>query len=151
MRQAASTNERGGTSRRAGSVATGGLTIERIVAVDTKREFRVHPRDRSIAYTDEGAGARQMYVLSLRTSVTTQVTASEKNIADPQWSPDGRRLAFTRGDEIRVVDLDGSRDVLVAGHPAGVSAPRWSPDGQRIAFISRRRGWAQVHLVDAPV
>jgi dipeptidyl aminopeptidase/acylaminoacyl peptidase len=29
--------------------------------------------------------------------------------------------------------------------------PRWSPDGRRIAFRSRRRGWTQVHLVDAPI
>src|SRR6185503_14286828 len=76
---------------------------------------------------------------------------SEKDVSDPQWSPDGRRIAYVRGDEIRCVDLDGSRDVLAAAQPAGVSMPRWSPDGRRIAFRSRRRGWTQVHVVDAPV
>jgi dipeptidyl aminopeptidase/acylaminoacyl peptidase len=133
------------------AAATGGLTIERIVAVDSPREFRLHPRDRTVVCTQELAGARQLVILSLRGGGAVQVTASDKDVADPQWSPDGRRLAYTRGDEIRVVDADGSRDVLVAGHPAGVSMPRWSPDGQRIAFRSRRRGWSQVNLVDAPV
>ncbi len=150
MREAAATTH-GRTASATDAATTGGLTIERIVAVDTKREFRVHPRDRSIVYSDDAGGARQLFILSLRSGSTTQVTASEKDVADPQWSPDGKRLAFTRGDEIRVVDVDGSRDVLVAGHPAGVSLPRWSPDGQQIAFLSRRRGWGQVHLVDAPV
>jgi len=133
------------------AAATGGLTIERLVGVDSPREFRLHPRDRVAVCSQEVAGARQLMIVPLRGGSPVQVTASDKDIADPQWSSDGRRLAYTRGDEIRIVDADGGRDVLVAGHPAGVSMPRWSPDGQRIAFRSRRRGWSQVNLVDAPV
>jgi dipeptidyl aminopeptidase/acylaminoacyl peptidase len=131
--------------------ATGGLTIERLVAVEPPREIRVHPRDRTIAFTAEVAGARQIQVAPLRGGSPTTITASEKDVTDPQWSPDGRRLAYVRGDEIRIVDTDGGRDVLVSSHPAGVSRPRWSPDGGRIAFVSRRRGWSQLFLVDAPV
>jgi dipeptidyl aminopeptidase/acylaminoacyl peptidase len=133
------------------AAAAGGLTIERIVAIDSPREVRLHPRDRLAVFTAESGGARQLFTVSLRTGARSQVTASEKDVSDPQWSPDGRRLAYVRGEEIRIVDLDGSRDVLVSGHPAGVSLPRWSPDGQRIAFVSRRRGWAQAWLVDAPI
>jgi len=139
------------TAGGAQAAATGGLTIERIVAVDSPREVRLHPRDRLAVFTADGGGARQLFTVSLRTGARTQVTGSEKDVSDPQWSPDGRRIAYVRGDEIRIVDLDGSRDVIVAGHPAGVSLPRWSPDGQRIAFVSRRRGWSQAWLVDAPV
>jgi dipeptidyl aminopeptidase/acylaminoacyl peptidase len=131
--------------------ATGGLTIERFVAVDSPREFRLHPRDRSAAFTQEAGGARQVLILPLRGGSPIQVTASDKDVGDPQWSPDGRRLAYTRGDEIRIVEADGGRDVLVASHPAGVSMPHWSPDGLRLAFRSRRRGWSQVNVVDAPV
>src|SRR6266852_5363339 len=87
--------------------ATGGLTIERLVAVDSPREVRLHPRDRVAVYTQEVAGARQMLVLPLRGGGPIRVTASDKDVADPQWSPDGRRLACTRGDEIRIVDVDG--------------------------------------------
>ena len=119
--------------------------------MESPREFRLQPRDRLVAYTSEAAGARQLFVLPLRGGYPVQLTASEKNVADPQWSPDGRRLAYVRDNEIRVIEADGSRDVAVTGHPAGVSAPRWSPDGLRLAFISRRRGWSQVWVVDAPV
>ena len=131
----------------------GGLTVEAIVAVDSPREFRVHPRDRVVAYTAEVGGTRQLMTLTLRTTGAppTQVTASEKPIADPQWSPDGRRLAFTRDDEIWIVEADGSRLTRVVAKPAGGRDPRWSPDGRRLAFISRRRGWSQVWLIDAPV
>ena len=149
MKQAVGTGSR--PSGATVAAATGGLTIERLVAVDSPREFRLHPRDRLVVFSQEQAGARQLVTLPLRGGSPVQVTASEKDVADPQWSPDGRRLAYTRDDEIRIVDADGSRDVLVASHPAGLSMPRWSPDGQRIAFRSRRRGWSQVNVVDAPV
>jgi len=127
------------------------LTIEAIVAVDAPREFRLHPRDRVVAYTAEAAGTRQLFTLSLRGGYPTQVTASEKPVSDPQWSPDGRRLAFVRDEEIWVVESDGSRLTRVVGKPAGGREPRWSPDGHRLAFLSRRRGWTQVWLIDAPV
>jgi dipeptidyl aminopeptidase/acylaminoacyl peptidase len=127
------------------------LTIEAIVATDAPREFRLHPRDRIVAYTAEAAGARQLFTLSLRGGYPAQLTASEKAVSDPQWSPDGRRLAFVRDDEIWVVEADGSRLTLVIGKPGGGREPRWSPDGHRLAFLSRRRGWTQIWLIDAPV
>ncbi len=129
----------------------GGLTIEAIVAVEPPREFRLHPRDRLVAYTADAAGARQVFTLPLRGGHPTQLTASEKAISDPQWSPDGRRLVYVRDDEIWVIEADGSRTTRVVPKPGGARLPRWSPDGRRLAFVSRRRGWSQVWLIDAPV
>ena len=128
-----------------------GLSIEAIVAVEPPREYRLHPRDRTVAYTAEAAGTRQLFTMPLRGGYPTQLTASELPVSDPQWSPDGRRLAFVRDEEIWVVEADGSRLAKVTGHRAGTSAPRWSPDGKRLAFVSRRRGWSQVWVIDAPV
>ncbi|HEY7591236.1 MAG TPA: prolyl oligopeptidase family serine peptidase [Candidatus Limnocylindrales bacterium] len=131
--------------------ARDGLSVESIVAVESPREFRIHPRDRSVAYTLDAAGARQLFLLPLRGGYPIQLTASDKGVSDPQWSPDGRRLAYVRDDTIWIIEVDGSRQMRVAGDGPGTSAPRWSPDGQRVAFLSRRRGWAQVWVVDAPV
>ncbi len=127
------------------------LTIEAIVAVDAPRDFRLHPRDRVVAYTAEAGGARQLFTMSLRGGYPVQLTASEKAVSDPQWSPDGRRLAFVRDDEIWVIEADGSRTTNVVAKPGGGRSPRWSADGHRLAFISRRRGWSQVWLIEAPV
>jgi dipeptidyl aminopeptidase/acylaminoacyl peptidase len=127
------------------------LTIEQIVAVEPPREHRLHPRGVAVAFTAEAAGARQLFVLPLRAGLPVQITASEKNVSDPQWSPDGRRLAFVRDDAIWVVEADGSRESRATSHPAGTSLPRWSPDGLRLGFVSRRRGWGQIWLIDAPV
>ena len=133
------------------SAASAILPVEALVAVDAPREFRLHPRDRLVAYTAEAGGARQLFSLPLRGGYPTQLTASEKPVADPQWSPDGRRIAYLRDDEIWVMEADGSRQTRVAAKPGGGRLARWSPDGRRLAFISRRRGWSQVWLIDAPV
>lgn len=136
-----------------GSTGAPGLTIESIVAIAPPGEFRVHPRDRVVAYTHDTAGTRQLFTMSLRgTGVPpTQVTASDKSVSDPRWSPDGRRLAFVRDEEIWIVESDGARLTKVVAKPAGGRAPRWSPDGKRLAYLSRRRGWTQVWVIDAPV
>ena len=104
-----------------------------------------------MAYTAEAAGTRQLFTMSLRGGAPVQVTASDKAVSDPQWSPDGRRLAYVRDDEIWVVEADGSRTTRVVAKPGPGRQPRWSPDGRRLAFLSRRRGWTQVWLIDAPV
>ena len=127
------------------------LSIEQIVGVEPPREHRLHPRGTAVAYAAEAGGSRQVFILPLRAGLPVQITASEKPASDPQWSPDGRRLAFVRDDAIWVIEADGSRETKATGHPAGTSMPRWSPDGLRLAFLSRRRGWGQVWVVDAPV
>lgn len=129
----------------------GELTIEAIAAVDPPREHRLSPRDRRLAFTQEASGARQLFMLDIRSGLVRQVTASATDVSDPQWSPDGRRLAFCADETIWITDADGGRLVRVDGDPAGTSHPRWSPDGGRIGFISRRRGWSGVWLVDAPI
>jgi Tol biopolymer transport system component len=53
----------------------------------------------------------------------------------PAWSPDGARLAFGRGDEIWVMNADGTEQrLLVAG--ASPWSIAWDPDGSRLAYMA---------------
>lgn len=128
-----------------------GLTIEQAAAVEAPREFRLSPDGRRVAFTAEAAGARQIFLMATRGGYPEQLTATEKSASDPQWSPDGRRIAFVRDEGIWMIDVEGSHQAVVTQHPAGNRSPRWSADGHQIAFTSRRRGWDQVWIVDAPV
>ena len=69
---------------------------------------------------------------------------------EPLWSPDGRRLAFTRGQgggSVYVVNVDGSEERNVTHGPVRDFA--WSPDGRRIAFDSARDGNSEIYVVNA--
>jgi eukaryotic-like serine/threonine-protein kinase len=50
------------------------------------------------------------------------------------WSPDGEKIAYTLGSELRVARSNGteSRTLVTAGGLP--SSPRWSPDGRRIGY-----------------
>jgi dipeptidyl aminopeptidase/acylaminoacyl peptidase len=128
-----------------------GLTVEQAAAVESPREFRLSPDGRRVAFTAEAAGARQIFLMPVRGGYPEQLTATERSASDPQWSPDGRRIAFMRDDAIWMIEVEGSHQALVTKHPAGNRSPRWCSDGHQIGFISRRRGWDQLWVVDAPV
>lgn len=62
---------------------------------------------------------------------------------EPVVSPDGRWIAFLRGDDagraqLAVVDTRGGEPRVLTGHSLGVSGrPSWSPDGARLAYVAR--------------
>jgi Tol biopolymer transport system component len=71
----------------------------------------------------------------------------------PNFSPDGRKIAFTsRRDkdyEIYVMNADGSGQRRLT-HSRGIDkAPVFSPDGRRIAFTSNRDGNYEIYVMDA--
>ena len=95
--------------------ATGaaGLTIEGIVAVESPREFRIHPRERTVAYTAEVAGARQLFTLSLRGTGAPRDAADRVGEADRRSAVVARRPAAGVRPGRRDLDRRGRR---VAAH-----------------------------------
>ena len=59
---------------------------------------------------------------------------SEDN--SPDWSPNGKKIAFVRSGDIWVVDASGGDGVPLAEEGVNGS-PDWSPDGNKIAFDRR--------------
>jgi TolB protein len=74
------------------------------------------------------------------------LTDNASSDADPAWSPDGQRIAFTSNrfgnGDVFVMNLDGSgvrRLTTFGNNPLGNRAlqPAWSPDGSMIAYTVR--------------
>jgi Tol biopolymer transport system component len=53
-------------------------------------------------------------------------------------SPDGRKLAFERGYEMYVSNIDGRAQRRITHTPRADLGPAWSPDSSKVAFVSGR-------------
>jgi dipeptidyl aminopeptidase/acylaminoacyl peptidase len=102
----------------------------------------ISPDGRSVAYTlretnwDDNEYETEIWLGS--PDGTRQLTNARKSSLQPEWSPDGRWIAF-------ISDRDGKRQlyrIALAGGEAekltslddGVNAFAWAPDSRRIAF-----------------
>jgi dipeptidyl aminopeptidase/acylaminoacyl peptidase len=80
-----------------------------------------------------GGGGREIYVLNTDGTGLRRLTDNGAvQDDDPQWSPDGRQIAFVRTEpdrrsEIFVMNSDGSGQTNISRHPANDEAPAWQP------------------------
>jgi dipeptidyl aminopeptidase/acylaminoacyl peptidase len=92
-----------------------------------------------------------------RRSMTIENLLTAVRVGDPQLSPDGKLVLFTRTttampagkrlSEIWKVPADGSAAPAVfIQNEKSVSTPRFLPDGKRLVFIMNRDGAPQVYV-----
>jgi Tol biopolymer transport system component len=84
-----------------------------------------------------------------------KLASSSQWDGQPDYSPDGRRIAFisdrSGAQNIWVCASDGSNPAQVTSFEGNVApgTPRWSPDGRRIVFDSTQSGSRDIWVVDA--
>jgi len=91
------------------------------------------------------AGAKlDIYIYDIATGRSTRLTLKGSNIS-PVWTPDGRRVAFSRymeGQEKRSLfwkPVDGSDEAELLYSSQYTSVPcSWSPNGKQLAFFGTR-------------
>ncbi|NDJ87224.1 MAG: DUF5050 domain-containing protein [Chloroflexi bacterium] len=75
------------------------------------------------------------------------------SVSQPNWSPDGRKVAFIANDagspEIFVLAIDSNNIQQVTESIGTILEPRWSPDSQWIAFSSNRTGKTEIYKIRA--
>lgn len=79
--------------------------------------------------------------------------ASSRIEQQPDYSPDGTRIAFiserSGTSEVWAADGDGSNPVQITTQAVIPTAPRWSPDGRFLAFAQRPNGNADVYVISS--
>jgi serine/threonine-protein kinase len=100
-------------------------------------------------------GNSEIYVMNPDGTDQQRLTHHDGIDNQPAWSPDGRRIAFSRMDgggvDIFVMKADGTEPTRLTNQTAAglmAHSPTWSPDGKRIAFQTFLRPDVYVINVD---
>jgi len=105
----------------------------------------------SIAFVSDRSGSFELYKMTTSGAAQRRLTRSSrlpKN--NPDWAPDGRRLAFAGGRarraDVYLIRPPSSTLFNVSRHAADDTAPAWSPSGTQLVFSSGRGGGRHLFL-----
>ena len=139
--------------------------LDNIPPADRKSDVR-HYSHIDYKFNDTGwfdDKRRHLWVVNVPGGETKQITDGEDwNDTDPQWSPDGTRIAFvsdrtgkaydgSRNTDVWVIPASGGALTKISDHPFEDESPRWSPDGKQILFTGQteRHQFRKLYLADS--
>jgi dipeptidyl aminopeptidase/acylaminoacyl peptidase len=136
--------------------AQNGLQSSDLYRLHSVGEVQFSPDGASLAYTIEtnaatGRPFSQLWIMKVADGTTVRLGGENDRGGNPQWSPDGKWIAYAghSGDKsgLWVAHPDGS-NARFLHELAGTNSPvpttgktiAWSPDSRRIAFVSATPG-----------
>jgi dipeptidyl aminopeptidase/acylaminoacyl peptidase len=125
--------------------------MDGVAAADRKSDVR-HYAHIQYKFNDTGwfdDKRRHLWVVSVPGGEAKQITEGQDwNDTDPQWSPDGTRIAFVsdrtgkayddgHNTDVWVIPAAGGTLTKISDHAFEDENPRWSPDGKQILFTGQ--------------
>ena len=111
---------------------------------------------RWLAFSD--LGNKDLFLLDLEAAEQgkgtqpVNLTQSTQTEAEPDWSPDGQKLAYVSYDNGHIYWLEfknGMENPTIFDTGAMGFQPTWSADGARLAFFSDRDGNAEIYMMQS--
>lgn len=125
-------------------------TAEKIMQYKNITATNISPDGKFIAYVvnvpvmegEKSEYNSQLWVATTDGTMDVQYTRGEKSSTSPQFSPDGKQIAFLSNridnkNQIFVLRLMGGEAEQISFTKSGVSSFKWSPDGKRIAYLMK--------------
>jgi TolB protein len=115
----------------------------------------VSPDGHRIVYVGNALGRPELYIMDsdgTSVDVLTNYDFSEKNYrSDPDWSPDGRLIAYQEmvngRFQLRTIPARGGTPKPLTSE-AENEQPSWAPDSRHLVFTSSRTGVRQLWVMD---
>ncbi len=124
------------------------LTFEDLRRIVTVSQPHISPNGSQIVYVRSKVdwtadrNRSELVLVNVDGTGARTLTRGRIGVTNPQWSPDGTRLAFLASPEagkpaqLFVMPMNGGDALQVTTNKAGVQDYAWRPDGNALAYVS---------------
>jgi dipeptidyl aminopeptidase/acylaminoacyl peptidase len=130
-----------------------GWSQELIASMARPRAHVPSPDGQHIAFFWDIADSSDLYVMPSSGGWPSRLTFDRKPVAywsdeSPQWSPDGKWLAYTNEGHVWVISPQGGKPQKVSHFSSGAGSPRWLADSNRLVVNIEMEERARLVLTD---